>query len=325
MSKIYINDLSKKLRDYFNNLGLTEEYTQQILDEWLAMNELDETSRNGKLVVSSINDINENVKNFDMSDYQKSNSELLDTEVKSIVGAINEIFNLKDTIKEQLVATLLNIGLSVSTNMTFNELMDNVDESSKIGPYGTATASDVLTGKTFINSTGQLITGNIPKKGSVTITPGTTNQTIPTGYYDSVVIKGDSNLKAENIKYGVSIFNVRGTVRTEQTVSISGSGSYQRTVSHNLGKTPSSYSVTVSKFNVSWYATEATYYYTASGLPITFTSSSKSVTISRGDHSTTANIRISFTSSQVTMTFGHGLAQDDESDVDVSVSITLYR
>lgn len=46
-----------------------------------------------------------------------------------------------------------------------------------------------------------------------TITPGTANKTIASGRYLTGVqtIKGDANLKAENIKSGVSIFGVAGT------------------------------------------------------------------------------------------------------------------
>lgn len=50
-------------------------------------------------------------------------------------------------------------------------------------------------------------------KTATTYTPTTSNQTIAAGTYCSgaQTIKGDSNLKAENIKSGVSIFGVSGT------------------------------------------------------------------------------------------------------------------
>lgn len=50
-------------------------------------------------------------------------------------------------------------------------------------------------------------------KAAATYTPGTSNQTIAAGTYCSGVqtIKGDTNLKAENIASGVSIFGVAGT------------------------------------------------------------------------------------------------------------------
>ena len=59
------------------------------------------------------------------------------------------------------------------------------------------------------SSTSQLTT-----QGAQTITPGTTNKTIASGTYltGTQTIKGDSNLVAANIKSGVSIFGVTGSL-----------------------------------------------------------------------------------------------------------------
>ena len=76
----------------------------------------------------------------------------------------------------------------------------------------TASASDILSGKTsYVN--GSKVTGSISSKAAETYTPGTSDQTIASGQYLSgaQTIKGDSNLVAENIKSGVSIFGVAGT------------------------------------------------------------------------------------------------------------------
>lgn len=76
---------------------------------------------------------------------------------------------------------------------------------------GTATAAQILSGKTAW-ANGEKITGTIQSQAAQTITPGTANKTIAAGKYLSGVqtIKGDSNLKADNIKKGVSIFGVAG-------------------------------------------------------------------------------------------------------------------
>lgn len=76
----------------------------------------------------------------------------------------------------------------------------------------TATASNILYGKTAYISTGKTI-GTMPNNGSISaITPTTTNITKPYGYYSSnIVINGDANLLPENIKSGVTIFGVTGT------------------------------------------------------------------------------------------------------------------
>ena len=84
----------------------------------------------------------------------------------------------------------------------------------------TATASHILSGQTaYVN--GEKITGTIVSQGAQTITPGTSNKTIVAGKYLSgtQTIKGDSNLKAANIKSGVSIFGVYGTHTNVQSAS----------------------------------------------------------------------------------------------------------
>lgn len=77
----------------------------------------------------------------------------------------------------------------------------------------TATSSDILSGKTAYAG-GQKITGTIAFAPATIITPTTTTQTaISSGYYASgnITVAGDSNLVAENIKKGTSIFGVNGS------------------------------------------------------------------------------------------------------------------
>ena len=72
--------------------------------------------------------------------------------------------------------------------------------------------SDILLGKTaYVN--GQKITGNIFVQDDLTITPSKDQQTIKSGKYLSkdVIIKGEPNLIPENVKDGISIFDVMGT------------------------------------------------------------------------------------------------------------------
>lgn len=57
------------------------------------------------------------------------------------------------------------------------------------------------------------LTANVTTKGTATITPTTTNQTIASGTYltGTQTISGDANLIAGNIKSGTTIFGVTGT------------------------------------------------------------------------------------------------------------------
>ena len=61
---------------------------------------------------------------------------------------------------------------------------------------------------------GTKFTGNITSKAAATYTPGAADQEIAAGQYLGGVqtIKGDTNLTAGNIKSGVSIFGVSGSL-----------------------------------------------------------------------------------------------------------------
>ena len=86
----------------------------------------------------------------------------------------------------------------------------------------TATADKILQGWTaYVN--GKKITGTIPSLPATTITPSATDQKISGGKYmaGDVTIKGDSNLKPENIRTGVSIYSVNGTYTSDATADAS--------------------------------------------------------------------------------------------------------
>lgn len=75
----------------------------------------------------------------------------------------------------------------------------------------TATAEDVIEGKTFINSANRVVEGTMPNQGALSVTPGTTTQSFPGGSYNWVSVTGDSELLPENIVQGKNLFGVRGT------------------------------------------------------------------------------------------------------------------
>lgn len=84
---------------------------------------------------------------------------------------------------------------SISVDST-GKITASVTQSAGVVPAGTKSATKQLT-----------------KQAAQTITPGTSDKTIASGRYltGTQTIKGDANLKAENIKSGVSIFGVLGT------------------------------------------------------------------------------------------------------------------
>ena len=131
------------------------------------------------------------------------------------------------TLRDSLASILQEEGIIITEDDDMASLISKVDEeftkdnntinnltnelAGKVTPAGTAVASNVLTGKTFINSTGSTLTGTMANNGTKTITPKASAQTLGTGYYDKITINGDSDLVAANIVSGKNIFGVAGS------------------------------------------------------------------------------------------------------------------
>ncbi len=111
----------------------------------------------------------------------------------------------------------------------------NVEIEIEVGcsDFGNAVAANVLSGKTFTASPGLKVAGTMASKEAETITPGVDDQTIAANQYlaGAQTIKGDSNLVAANIKSGVSIFGVIGTLEAGSTGKTVKTGSFTGTAS----------------------------------------------------------------------------------------------
>ena len=214
MSKITIEELSYSLKEYLNGLGLTEAQVQELIDRFEdeKIGDISQLSTQEKgSLVGAINEVKDSIDNKDLSAYQTKESDTLLTNNKNIVDAINEVFQSGNSAKQELVAALVAKGLEATTDMSFEELIESINNiQTGVVPAGDAVSSNVLSGKTFINNTGKLLTGTMTNQGSKTITPNAKSQTLPAGYYSGITINGDIALMSQYIKSGVRIFNVTG-------------------------------------------------------------------------------------------------------------------
>ena len=126
--------------------------------------------------------------------------------------ASNELQNTLDRILAEKNAKLIpeNIKKDVTIfGVTGNATIDMTD--------ATATVDDIVKGKTAYLKDG-IATGTMTNNGAVYITPSSDEQVIPTGYHNgngrvrAVDSSVDSNIKANNIKKGVSILGVTGSL-----------------------------------------------------------------------------------------------------------------
>jgi len=77
---------------------------------------------------------------------------------------------------------------------------------------GNAVAGDVLLNKTFSNDGAAGLTGSMPNRGAVILTPGPADVAIVAGYHDGCgTVVGDGDLRAGNNRQGADSFGVAGS------------------------------------------------------------------------------------------------------------------
>jgi hypothetical protein len=136
------------------------------------------------------------------------------TEQKDIIGMINEVKSYANDGKTSVATAINNKGVTAASTETFSSLAGKIT-SSLTKSEGTAVVGDVLSGKTFKNSTGSLLTGTMTNRGSVSgsITTQSGTYTVPAGYHSGSgkVTANITNLTAENIAKGVNVGGIVGT------------------------------------------------------------------------------------------------------------------
>ena len=93
------------------------------------------------------------------------------------------------------------------------------NESYNYMQYGfNAKPEYVLEGRKFYNHVTKI--GTMKNNGELNYIPSDVEQTIPEGYTSGGIVQGDSNLVAENIKSGVSVFGITGTLEGAGNVPV---------------------------------------------------------------------------------------------------------
>lgn len=115
-------------------------------------------------------------------------------------------------------ATTITATPSISVDSSTGEITASVSATQSVTP--TITAGYISSGTAGTVTVSGSDTEQLTTQGAQTITPTTSNQTIAAGTYltGAQTIAGDADLVASNIKSGVNIFGVAGSL-TSATVS----------------------------------------------------------------------------------------------------------
>ncbi|MDN8591878.1 phage tail protein [Paenibacillus sp. 11B] len=171
------------------------------------------------------------------------------SDVAATEKAVGLAFQAGVERKAEVVAALNSIGVLASTSETWDQLISKL--AAVIRATGSATPSQVMSGATFSNVTGNNRTGAMLDNGAVT--QNITNQNgvyvVPEGYHNGsgVVQAVITNLIAGNIRTGITVGGVPGTF----TGSISpGSGPIFRRTNYASSNSSTPYEVVGIVFNL---------------------------------------------------------------------------
>lgn len=133
----------------------------------------------------------------------------------------DEIQRLQDA-KSDIKTAIENKGVTVPSTAkldTYNSYINSITTGTDVSNT-TATESDVLHPEYFYNSSGTRVQGTMANNGSLgttTLTKSNSSKTIPAGYTSGGTVKiSTTNLSAGNIKSGVSILGVTGSLKDSE-------------------------------------------------------------------------------------------------------------
>ena len=142
-----------------------------------------------------------------------------------------------DTLPNEQLMSILSANATVNKNISKVE----INGATLIDISNDTVAANILAqGYTAHDKTGKPIAGTLTQQSGKTVTPGKSNiVAVESGKYTTgtVYIKGDSNLTADNIKSGTSIFGVTGSYVDSTPIEISTDAGMEAVLtSSNVGK-----------------------------------------------------------------------------------------
>lgn len=155
---------------------------------------------------------------------------------EDIEGAMSELFINVSNGKSNLATAVTDKGVPTSSGDTFSKIATNINNIVTDPSIGTtdAVAQDILSPKKAVSG-GKVITGTMQNRGSISksLTTQGGSYTIPSGYHSGAgkVTATFGNLSAGNIRKGVSIGGVTGTV-TEGVIKSSHDDLYNEGKTH---------------------------------------------------------------------------------------------
>ena len=146
MAKITIEELSDSLKEYLSGLGLTEEQVNSLVQNKLGdLSNLETVNKDN--IVNSVNEVKDTVAfvgtaifGSDMSD------DTLMTDSNTVIGAINEVFQRGNDVKQSLVDALIAKDIESSTSESFESLINKISSiEGGSGSIGYATGEGSVT------------------------------------------------------------------------------------------------------------------------------------------------------------------------------------
>ncbi len=202
-----------------NNWDKVDNFAKDVSQQMEKKADLDE---NGKVLASQLPEISSSADGITITD---TAGNFTSTNVEE---ALEECFQYANDGKTAIKSAISNKGVAVTLEDTFLTLASKITaQMCKFS--GNAVASDVISGKTFINSSGNVITGTIPMatKDGIGVIQGYPNLInaydgmidfyidkqvcLPYGYIRGYI----PNFKAGNIKKGVNVGGVVGSYESK--------------------------------------------------------------------------------------------------------------